>query len=369
MRRTRVVSAVASVVASALVAGLVLSSCFSVTPYAAIVNGHRISQGEINSELDAIRHNKAYINTIEQQVPVLGKARGTFTSDFVARVLSRRIFLEFVHQEVLRRHLSLDLAAARTQVQRAFSDPAEFTGFPRAYRDTVVRRSAEVAALSLALSSTKVDDAAISAYYDANRSQFQETCVRHILVGAKAQADQARARIVAGEDFAAVAKATSQDTGSAARGGDLGCLTSAQTQSLVPEFAQAVTSLQVNELSQPVQTQFGFHLIQLTARRTQPLEQVASSIRTQLVQQSQSSLNDFLDKVVPAARVTVNPRYGSFAKDGPQPGVVAPNAPSVPTSPGRAKPIAPAGAGGLGGSGVPSPSPGAGSGGQQQSPP
>jgi parvulin-like peptidyl-prolyl isomerase len=321
----------------ALALGLVLSSCTTVRPYAAIVNGHRIPQDDLNGELDAILHNKAYVDTLQQQVAVLGKAKGTFTSDFVARVLSRRIFLEFVHEAVVRRHLSLNLADARTQVQGSFTDPAEYAGFPRAYRDLIVRRSAEVTALSLALSSTKIDDAAVAAFYNANRDQFQETCVRHILVPAKDQADQARAKIVGGQDFGAVAKASSQDSQSATRGGELGCLTSQQARGLVPEFAQALTALQVNELSQPVQTQFGFHIIQVTARRAQPLEQVASTIKTQLERQSQSSLNDFLDKAVPAARVTVNPRYGRFQKDGPQPGVVPPGAPSVPTSPGRAK--------------------------------
>ena len=344
MRRIFVLSAVSL----AVVLGLLASSCTSVRPYAAIVNGHTIGQSELNGELDAILHNKAYVQTLQQQVSVLGKAKDTFTSDFVARVLSRRIFLEFVHREVLRRHLTLDLASALTQAQGAFNDPREFTAFPRFYRDTVVRRAAEVTALSLALSSTKVDDAAIRAFYDANRDQFQQTCVRHILLPAKDQADQARARIVSGQDFAAVARASSTDQGSASRGGDLGCLTSDQIGSFVPEFGQAVTSLAVNELSQPVQTQFGFHIIQVTARNPQPVDQAAPAIRAQLEQQSQASLNDFLDKAVPASRVTVNPRYGRFQKEGLQPGVVPPNAPSVPTSSGKAR----TGPGSLGGTGA-----------------
>jgi hypothetical protein len=278
--------------------------------------------------------------------------------------------LEFVHREALRRHLSLDLPGALTQVQGAFADPAEFAAFPRSYRDTVVRRAAEVTALSLALSSTKVDDAAIRAYYDANQAQFQQTCVRHILLPAKDQADQARARVAGGEDFAAVARATSKDTGSATRGGDLGCLTSDQIGQLVPEFSQALNSLQVNQLSQPVQSQFGFHIIQVTARNAQPLEQVSATIKTQLEQQSQASLNDFLDKVVPAARVTVNPRYGRFQKGGPQPGVVPPNAPSLPASSGRAKAGATGGTGATGGL-TPAPSAGGsqGSGGGQPAQP
>ncbi len=77
---------------------------------------------------------------------------------------------------------------------------------------------------------------------------------------ALAKAFEARKRIIDGEDFAVVAQELSQDPGSAANGGELGWFSRGQ---MVPEFEDAAFSLAVNEISQPVKTEFGFHIIQV----------------------------------------------------------------------------------------------------------
>lgn len=96
---------------------------------------------------------------------------------------------------------------------------------------------------------------------------------RHILIKpnellslgeAEAKARGLRERIEQGADFAALAKAHSDDPGSVASGGDLGWVTPGQT---VPEFERALSDLEPGEVSQPVRTPFGIHLIQLLARR------------------------------------------------------------------------------------------------------
>jgi len=101
-----------------------------------------------------------------------------------------------------------------------------------------------------------------------------ETHVRHILIktneivsdeDAKSRLQAIAERIVGGDDFAVLAKANSDDTGSAVQGGDLGWVTPGV---LVPPFEKAMQGLTINALSQPVQTQFGWHLIQVLARRT-----------------------------------------------------------------------------------------------------
>jgi peptidyl-prolyl cis-trans isomerase SurA len=74
-----------------------------------------------------------------------------------------------------------------------------------------------------------------------------------------------RERVLAGEDFAAIASVASADKGSAARGGDLGW---AVPGTFVPEFARQLDALQVNEISQPFRTQFGWHIVQVLGRRT-----------------------------------------------------------------------------------------------------
>ena len=73
-----------------------------------------------------------------------------------------------------------------------------------------------------------------------------------------------RERMLKGEDFAAIASVSSADQGSATRGGDLGW---ASPSSFVPDFAREVDALEINEISQPFKTQFGWHIVQLLGRR------------------------------------------------------------------------------------------------------
>ena len=101
-----------------------------------------------------------------------------------------------------------------------------------------------------------------------------ETHVRHILIKtnelindaeAKRRLEAVAGRIADGDDFATLAKANSDDSGSSVQGGDLGWV---MPGLLVPPFEKAMAELAINEISQPVQTQFGWHLIQVLGRRS-----------------------------------------------------------------------------------------------------
>src|SRR4029453_574016 len=92
---------------------------------------------------------------------------------------------------------------------------------------------------------------------------------RHILMRPNELQDDAtvkqkleaiRKRILAGEDFAGLASVSSEDPGSATQGGDLGW---ESPDSFAPEFARVLNGLQENEISEPFQTQFGWHIVQL----------------------------------------------------------------------------------------------------------
>lgn len=91
---------------------------------------------------------------------------------------------------------------------------------------------------------------------------------RHILVNGEEEAGKVRERLLAGEDFATVAKEVSKDTSSAEKGGDLNW----QPQgAFVKEFEQAVFALPANELSEPVKTSFGYHIVQVLGREVRPV--------------------------------------------------------------------------------------------------
>ncbi|MFL6622038.1 MAG: peptidylprolyl isomerase [Sulfurifustis sp.] len=105
----------------------------------------------------------------------------------------------------------------------------------------------------------------------------QETHVRHILLrpseiqsinDARTTLTQLRERIVNGEDFATLARTYSEDTVSAANGGDLGWV---RPKQLVPPFERAMNALEPGAVSEPVQTPFGLHLIQVLGRRVQTI--------------------------------------------------------------------------------------------------
>ncbi len=126
-------------------------------------------------------------------------------------------------------------------------------------------------------SSASVSDADINAYFetlalrealrDALSADLPRTTpfvnVRHILVGSEEEANQALAALNAGESFAALAAAISIDQSNKERGGDLGW---APPANYVEEFATAVTEAEIGALVGPVQTQFGWHIIQVRGR-------------------------------------------------------------------------------------------------------
>jgi peptidyl-prolyl cis-trans isomerase C len=134
-------------------------------------------------------------------------------------------------------------------------------------------------------------DAAIKATYDeAAKNQKPETefHAHHILVPTEDEAKKALARVKGGEDFAKVAGEVSKDPGS--KGGDLGWFTKDR---MVPEFGEAASKLKPGELSEPVKTQFGWHVIKLDETRPKvfpPLDQVKDQVARYVVQKAQSEL-------------------------------------------------------------------------------
>ena len=134
-------------------------------------------------------------------------------------------------------------------------------------------------------------DATLHKIYDeaaAQQKPEDEIHARHVLVATEADAQAVLKRLRAGEDFAKVAKDVSKDPGS--EGGDLGWFT---RERMVPAFADAAFSLQQGQFSEPVKTQFGWHIIQVEGKRQKtfpPFDQVKDQILRYAVQKAQSDL-------------------------------------------------------------------------------
>lgn len=134
----------------------------------------------------------------------------------------------------------------------------------------------------------KVDEAAAKGFYEAQVKQMppeEEIQARHILVATEAEAKALAEKIAAGADFAKLATENSKDSGSKADGGMLGYFSKGQ---MVPQFEQAAFALKKGEVSKPVQSQFGWHLIKLEDRRAKqppPFEEVKGRILGSLIKQ------------------------------------------------------------------------------------
>jgi parvulin-like peptidyl-prolyl isomerase len=136
-------------------------------------------------------------------------------------------------------------------------------------------------------SDVKIDDKAIKDYYAKNKTQYgtpETRVVRHVLVKDRAVAKRLYNQLKAGGDWNAIAKKYSQDPASKNQGGKM----TATRGQLVPEFEEVAFSLAKNQVSIPVKTQYGWHIIQALSKTkkgtTTPFNQVKEAIRQQLAQ-------------------------------------------------------------------------------------
>jgi peptidyl-prolyl cis-trans isomerase C len=141
------------------------------------------------------------------------------------------------------------------------------------------------------------DDAMHKVYDDAIKQMppEEEVHARHILVPTEDEAKAIEAELKKGADFAALAKEKSKDPG-AAEGGDLGYFTKDQ---MVPEFADVAFKLDKGQISDPVKTQFGWHIIKVEDKRTKPtptFDEVKTQLQTYVTHKAQAELVENLRK-------------------------------------------------------------------------
>ena len=208
-------------------------------------------------------------------------------------------------------------------------------------------RAADDRVLQNALLSREVGptltEAAVRAQYDkeyAGKPGPEEVHAQHILVDSKEKAEKIIDQLKGGADFAELAKKNSSDPG-AANGGDLGWF---KKSDMVPAFADAAFSLKPGEVDpQPVQTQFGWHVIKVLGKRQAPppaFEQVQDQIRQQLIREGvQKAVADAKkgvqivkynpDGTVAAPPADVTPQGGAAG------GATPANPPAAPAAPAR----------------------------------
>ena len=174
------------------------------------------------------------------------------------------------------------------------------------------------ALLQKAGKAAQTDDALHKVYDDAVKQMKgeEEVHARHILVATEQEAKDLEAQLKNGADFAKLAKEKSKDPSGAANGGDLGWFTKDQ---MVPAFADAAFKLAKGQISDPVKTQFGWHVIEVVDKRIKPtptFEQVKPQLENYVAHRAQAELVDSLrksakierlDKPVTPASPALNP--------------------------------------------------------------
>jgi foldase protein PrsA len=276
----------------------------------AVVDGTEITKAQLDRLVEQAK--KGY-EAQKQEFPKAGTPEfQTLQTQYVAYLVELAEFRQAADElDVTVKDKDVD-AAEEELIKSRFGDKrADYEnalkqqGFtPEEYRDSAL----EVSVLSQKLfdavtKDVKVSEEEILQYYAENASQYgtpESREVRHILIAekdkdgnvdfeaSKAEADQIYQELKNGADFATLAKENSADPGSKDSGGKL-TITRGQT---VPEFDEVSFELAKGELSKPVKTQYGYHVIEavsdVSKATTTPLDKVRASIRTTLLQQKRN---------------------------------------------------------------------------------
>lgn len=262
--RAKIILAVIGVLAVAAVISIVVYYAGA----AAIINGQRISRSEF------------YRATLDRAG---------------AQVLDELITNRLIDQEAVKNHVKIDPAAIDQRLQEYKNSAAggdestwqailaQYDMTEQSLRDSIRR---DLIAEQIIGKDITLSDDDIKAYYEQNKSQYAEAehvRASHILVNTKEEADAIFAQLKAGGDFAAIAKEKSLDTQTKDKGGDLGYFGRGEMD---PEFEKVAFSLPVGQLSDPVKTSYGYHIIKVIDHkqaRQYTLDEVKDRVRQDLL--------------------------------------------------------------------------------------
>jgi peptidyl-prolyl cis-trans isomerase C len=291
--------------------------------YAAVVNGVGILREDYQLAIERTQQSYLYQGTPipESDLPLLR-----------TELLNQLVSEELLYQNALSEGIEADAQTSELQYQQM---RAQFTT-DEAWQQALIANNTDEDELLFQIDRNNiiqqviataiqavgaVEQADIQAFYDANPAYFQsgeQVAARHILISteglttaeqkaeALGRAQAIRDEVTEGADFAAVAREKSEGP-SAPNGGDLGSFGRGQ---MVAPFEEAAFSLAPGAISEVVETQFGYHIIQVTEKveaDVAPLEDVSASIEQYLAQEQQAlALEDYVAGLREAATIVLN---------------------------------------------------------------
>ena len=310
----------------ALLLAFVLSSCdVSFTSYAARVDGDTVSDAELTTFLQAAQSNAAF-RCVEASSSstgsVAGAGDGTFAAAYVANSLTGMIDARLAGAAIGRLGIittPLARSIAGTELAAQLSPPsgssckatgqAVLSSLPASVRSELVQDQTEETVLSAYLAGYPLSAAGVAAYGAKHQASLRLACVSAILLSSKAEGTALRADILGGASFAAVAKANSLDTGSAANGGSVGCHAAVDYTSPLNTI---VAALKLGQLSQVLTFGTSYVLLEVTSYKPPSSSAVAAA----LVSSGYGGVTAYLGRLAGDARVEVDAKYGTWAKSG-----------------------------------------------------
>jgi parvulin-like peptidyl-prolyl isomerase len=287
---------------------------------AAAVDGEKITVDEVDDALATFEKTGQYEQLTSQQEP--NAVRRQFQQGYLSQIV-RRYVLDKEAEEHDIDVSSQEISEALDQIKADFPSEDEFQkavdqqGLTDDQLQDLVRDQIVEDKLRQEISSgLEPDEDQMQSFYDKNAADYQETRASHILVAKQDLASDLATQLQNAKPgevdalFARLAKKSSDDPGSAKKGGDLGFFAPGE---LVPEFQEAADTLDIGEVSGPVQSQFGFHVIRVTDRRVKPFEEVREQIAQELTgAEQEEEFQKFITQAYEDADVRVNPRYGEL---------------------------------------------------------
>ena len=257
----------------------------------------------------------------EKMVPLIEQLKAQYGDNYMSdaeakdlyaqyqqKFLDDMIVIEVLMKKADEKKITVDEKAITDETEKlklAYTeDQVKEMGYKDGYNDAQFKTDIKNSLISNKLyeESTKevtVEDAKVQEYFNANQLQYTEKPntiqMSHILTEKEEDAKKAKERLDKGEDFATVAKEISKDTAANEKGGDLGELTydaqsgvfvSEEGGQLDPTFMTAALALKVGEVSAPINTSFGWHVIKTTKKTENPVKKfddVKEEIKTGLL--------------------------------------------------------------------------------------
>lgn len=297
-------------VALLVVALVLLPACGSSRPPAALVDGEAITDAQLRDQMVLF----TFLNGLQQQ-PCGHAERGESTDAACARFTLSNLIQEDLVKHYATAH---DITVAEADVNDAISQleqglggadaldqQLKKSGLSRSQFVALARRLLLFSKAQRAIGSEQVSDEQLRQLYDQQRQQYTQIHAKHILVKSQALARGIAARATPG-NFAKLAARYSTDETSASNGGDLG---TQSASSLDPDFVRGALALRPGQISGPVQTQFGWHVILLVSADVQPFEKVKDQLSSSVQGQAFAT---WLRGRLADAEITVNPKYGRF---------------------------------------------------------